>query len=134
MDEENNNDTGTGHKKITEVLAGLLEDVLSNWRPEHAIGGRTRYFLAWLGAFSFALPALLMNLKSITELYPDLVGDRGIFLPLLSAAIYSVLPMLLVAPGTKRQSSVRIYLAGFLLPYAIWALVMQFAVKPGGIP
>ena len=123
-------------KKVSEVLAGFLEDILMNWRsdpPKSHLGRFFQYFVAWLGAFHLSFPAFVMNYATRIEGYfaPD-EAPQLIVAGLVCAGGYSVLPALLVGPNVKRQTSVRIYLAGFFLAFTTWALVGRFAPQIGG--
>ena len=122
---------GTELKKVSEVLAGFLDDILMNWRsdpPESRFGRSCQYFVAWLGAFHLSFPAFVINYATHIEGYfapgeaPQLIVAGLVF-----SGVYSVLPALLVGANVKRQTSVRIYLAGFFLAFTTWALVGRFA-------
>ena len=110
------------HKKIGEVIAGFLDDVLKNWRPDRPMKRWRRYVVAWLGAMSFLLPMLLANVMSLGELHRDVVNVNATMGFSVGASIMAVLPAILIGTNTPRQSSIQIFFAGFLLPYILWLL------------
>ena len=128
--------SGTELKKVSEVLAEFLKDILLNWRsdpPASRSGRFFQYFVAWLGAFHLSFPAFLMNYARIIEGYfPPGQEPPLIVAGLIFAGVYSVLPALLVGANVKRQTGVRIYLAGFFLTFTTWAFVARFAPQIGG--
>ena len=126
----------TDLKKVSEVLAEFLKDILLNWRserPTSCIGRFLQYFVAWLGAFHLAFPAFLMNYSRLIEGYFDPGKEPQMIVSgLVVAGAYSLLPALLIGANVRRQTSVRIYLAGFFLAFTTWALVGRFAPQTGG--
>lgn len=111
------------HKKIGEVIAGFLDDVLKNWRPDRPIKRWRRYVFAWLGSMSFFIPMLQANVSNLLgELYGD-VADVSVIMGFsVGASIMAILPAILIGTNTPKQSSIQIFFAGFLLPYILWLL------------
>ena len=124
-------ETRTELKKVSEVLAGFLEDILMNWRsepPKSRFGRLSQYFVAWLGAFHFSFPAFLTSYATYVEgFFPQNEESSLLMAGLVFCGVYSVLPALLIGPNVKRQTSVRIFLAGFFFTFTTWALIGRFA-------
>ena len=123
-------ETRTEFKKVSEVLAGFLEDIFMNWRsdpPKSRLGRVYQYFVAWLGAFHFSFPAFLTNYVTyIEDYFPQNEEPPLVIAGLVFCGVYSLLPAILIGPNVKRQTSVRIFLAGFFFTFTTWAFIGRF--------
>lgn len=117
-------------RSLSQVLGGLVEK-LTDDRAQGIDKEWTRvqqFGLLWLGAFVFAYPLFMLHFgESLRAAGIAGIGyeDIALFtLGIVPSAVLATLPAWLAMTERKRQTKVRLFLTGFLLPYVVTALLL----------
>ena len=116
------------------VVGRVLGEAFDNLKQSRGAGvtGAPRYVLVWLGAFTFLYPMFIVHFVfAIEENYRPMELVGLFFLATIPSGLLAGLPCWLLASDSEGHSKVRLYLSGFLLPYAVVALIVPL-LQGGG--
>ena len=123
---------------LSQVLGGLLKDMLRTWKTTEGQGMTLwrRIAVVWMGAFAFSYPMFIVHFQNLVR--DDQFEDAEMWFILAvgfaPCALFSGLPAWLVATEGEGQTKVRLFMSGFLLPYAVFVLLVPLMRVNGGGP